>query len=60
MQGQEGQGSISQLLNSLIDLTVIVSGVSLIAMVTTNGELQELWFKVKNMVLEKYGKSKRV
>ena len=26
VQGQEGQGSISQLLNSLIDLTVIVSG----------------------------------
>lgn len=59
MQGQEGQGSVSQLLNSLIDLS-LYQGVSLIAMVTTNDELQELWFKVKNMVLEKYGKSKRV
>ena len=26
VQGQEGQGSVSQLLNSLIDLTVIISG----------------------------------
>jgi hypothetical protein len=59
VQGQEGQGSVSQLLNSLIDLS-LYQGVSLIAMVTTNDELQELWFKVKNMVLEKYGKSKRV
>lgn len=33
-------------------------GVSLIARVITNDELQELWFKVKNMVLEKYSKSK--